>query len=571
MYESFFGLKQEPFSIAPDPRFLYLSERHREALALLSYGLARGGSFVLLTGEIGAGKTTVWRRFLDDLPSNVDVANVVNPKLGVDAMLARIFEDLQVESPAGGSPVDMIDALHGHLLLAHARGRRLLIVIDEAQALSPDVLEQLRLLTNLDWSGSKLQVMLIGQPEMRRMLERPELEPLAQRIVARYHLEALSESETAAYIAHRLHVAGMLLPVPFDGEALALIHRLSRGIPRRINVLCDRALALAHSGKTRHVGREIIGRAARQAFGEPPRPASAPPRGTTPAAQSPAAVPAWPKALSLVAGAGALFAAGGWLLPRLDDAAQRVPAVASASSRPTAAAAPAPAAATATAGSADELPAVATAPATPSAPSREVAAALRAPAVLPQDAAPALAIPSTTDEGAALRLLAGRWGFAANGADTCAALAKDNVACYRARGGVTTIRQLNRPSVLHLVDAQGRPAHAVLIGLRGDAATVAAAGARREVALPDLARAWRGEFTTLWHTPPGWRDGAPGAVDRAWLAQQLAAAGMPANGATLQERLIAFQLAQGLTPDGVVGPLTLMQLNRANGAAEPHL
>jgi general secretion pathway protein A len=182
MYTAFFGLQQEPFSIAPDPRFLYMSDKHREALQLLGYGLTRGASFVLLTGEIGAGKTTVWRRFLEELPSNYDVASVVNPKLDTNALLARVFEDLGVELPADGKSVDLIDALHGHLLLAHAQGRRTLIVIDEAQALSNEVLEQLRLLTNLDSSGRKLQVMLIGQPELRQMLQQPQLEPLAQRV-----------------------------------------------------------------------------------------------------------------------------------------------------------------------------------------------------------------------------------------------------------------------------------------------------------------------------------------------------------------------------------------------------
>ena len=177
MYTAFFGLQQEPFSIAPDPRFLYMSDKHREALQLLGYGLTRGASFVLLTGEIGAGKTTVWRRFLEELPSNYDVASVVNPKLDTDALLARVFEDLGVELPADGKSVDLIDALHGHLLLAHAQGRRTLIVIDEAQALSNEVLEQLRLLTNLDSSGRKLQVMLIAQPELRQMLQQPQLEP----------------------------------------------------------------------------------------------------------------------------------------------------------------------------------------------------------------------------------------------------------------------------------------------------------------------------------------------------------------------------------------------------------
>ena len=177
---------------------------------------------MLLTGEIGAGKTTVWRRFLEDLPSNVDVASVVNPKLDAQALIARICEDLHLESAPDEAPIDLIDALHSHLLLAHAMGRRTLIVIDEAQALSSEVLEQLRLLTNLDSSGRKLQVMLIGQPELRQMLEMPQLEPLAQRVVARYHLPALSESETAGYIAHRLAVAGLRGPSPFDGESIGL-------------------------------------------------------------------------------------------------------------------------------------------------------------------------------------------------------------------------------------------------------------------------------------------------------------------------------------------------------------
>ncbi|WP_200222432.1 ExeA family protein, partial [Rubrivivax gelatinosus] len=283
--ESFFGLAREPFSIAPDPRFLFPSEQHREALELLNYGLARGASFVLLTGEIGAGKTTVWRTFLEQLPSNVDVASVVNPRLGVDALIARVFEDLRVELPPADGPVDMIDALHGHLLLAHAQGRRTLIVIDEAQALSHEVLEQLRLLTNLDSSGRKLQVLLIGQPELREMLTRPDLEPLAQRIVVRFHLGALSETQTAAYIEHRLAVAGYEGTMPFDGESLGLVQRFSGGVPRRINVLCDRALAVAAQTGTRRIGREILERAAHDVAGPPVLPASR-------AASSPAAAPA---------------------------------------------------------------------------------------------------------------------------------------------------------------------------------------------------------------------------------------------------------------------------------------
>jgi general secretion pathway protein A len=196
MYASFFGLHDEPFSVAPDPRFMYLSDAHREALKHLELGLRGGGGFVLLTGEIGAGKTTVWRAFLEKLPPDVDIATVVNPRLRVDALLARVCEDLGVELPDGPAR-DPIDALHGHLLLTHAQGRRTLIAVDEAQALSDDVLEQLRLLTNLVTSDRKLvQVLLIGQPELLDTLERPEMEPLAQRVVSRYHLPALPGEES---------------------------------------------------------------------------------------------------------------------------------------------------------------------------------------------------------------------------------------------------------------------------------------------------------------------------------------------------------------------------------------
>ena len=536
MYEAFFGLTRAPFSIAPDPQFLYLSERHREALALLADGLARGASFVLLTGEIGAGKTTVWRHFLEDLPSDVDVANVVNPKLGVDALLRRVFEDLQVELPAGGSTVDMIDALHGHLLLAHGRGRRLLIVIDEAQALAPEVLEQLRLLTNLDWSGRMLQVLLIAQPEMRQLLERPELEPLAQRIVARYHLAALTERESAAYVAHRLQVAGMTAPQPFDGEAMAMVHRVGRGIPRRINVLCDRALTLAERAGTRRIGREIVARAATQAFGE------GGPRALPGA-------PNWPRPLAMAGAAGLAFAAGAWLLPPLGGPFGTRPAPASAptGSGPAAAAAsPTPASAPGRAPTTEEATAQA------------------------RTMGVAIALPSTTDAEVALQRLAQGWGAAPIAADFCSAAPRQGLACYRARGGMATMRQLDRPCMLHLVDAQGRTAYTLLVGLREETATVAAGGEQREVALAALAGRWHGEFTTLWRTPPGWRGEATGA-DAAGLADQLARAGFGAAAGTPAERLRAFQAAQGLTPDGVAGPLTLMRLNRVAGPEEPRL
>jgi general secretion pathway protein A len=274
MYNGFFGLAHAPFSIAPDPRYLYLSERHREALAHLSYGLSAGGGFVLLTGEIGAGKTTVCRSLLEQVPKRCNVAYIFNPKLTAVELLKSVCREFHVDAAHTEQPpttlADHIDALNEYLLRTHAVGQSNVLIIDEAQSLSADVLEQLRLLTNLETNERKLlQIILIGQPELRDLLAQPELEQLAQRVIARYHLEALSPQETVHYIAHRLVVAGASGPLPFDPPALKRIHALTRGVPRRINVLCDRALLGAYARGVRPVNRRIVTQAASEVFGEP--------------------------------------------------------------------------------------------------------------------------------------------------------------------------------------------------------------------------------------------------------------------------------------------------------------
>ncbi|MDB5750357.1 MAG: Peptidoglycan-binding domain 1, partial [Ramlibacter sp.] len=250
MYASYFGLKQEPFSIAPDPRLLFMSEQHREALAHLLYGVQGGGGFVLLTGEIGTGKTTICRSFLDQVPANVNLAYIFNPKLTVLELLDTVCHEFGVPAPQPDRAVtvkDYLDPLNGFLLQAHAAGRNNVLVIDEAQNLAPEVLEQLRLLTNLETSERKLlQIILIGQPELRTMLARPELEQLAQRVIARYHLKALAEAETAQYVRHRMEACGLQRPLPFDRAALRRVHAVAGGVPRRINLLCDRALLGAY-------------------------------------------------------------------------------------------------------------------------------------------------------------------------------------------------------------------------------------------------------------------------------------------------------------------------------------
>jgi len=264
MYKKFFGLKQEPFSIAPDPHYLFMSERHREALAHLLYGVRSGGGFVLLTGEIGAGKTTVCRCFLEQVPRRTNVAYIFNPLQTAEELLESICSEFRIPRENEPNRVltarDHVAALNEFLLRTHAVGQNNVLIIDEAQSLSAEVLEQLRLLTNLETNERKLlQIILIGQPELRDMLARPELEQLAQRVIARYHLGALTARETEQYIRHRLAVSGLARALPFDDPSMQRIHALSQGVPRRINLLCDRALLGAYAGGKAMADVGIVG------------------------------------------------------------------------------------------------------------------------------------------------------------------------------------------------------------------------------------------------------------------------------------------------------------------------
>jgi len=543
MYAPFFGLQHEPFSIAPDPRYLFMSERHREALAHLLYGLGGGGGFVLLTGEVGTGKTTVCRCFLEQMPADCNVAYIFNPKLTVAELLRSICDEFGVAHapavPGAETVKDCLDPLNAFLLQAHAAGRNNVLIIDEAQNLSADVLEQLRLLTNLETNERKLlQIVLIGQPELRTLLAQPSLEQLAQRVIARFHLDALSEAETQHYIAHRMAVAGLAGPLPFERRALRRIHAIARGVPRRINLLCDRALLGAYAGGVRTVDARTVDRAAREVFGGA-------------AAAGPAGAPRrWALAGGGVLAAAALAGAVGWAAGRAGPAAP--PAVA-----------------------------VPAAPATPVSPATPATAAADAPFDLGGALA---ALPR--DEGEAWRVLARSWGVALEGseaaADPCVqALPQQGLQCFRSsRISLGVVRQLDRPGILALYGEDGRPVQALLTGLEGPHATLAIGGQPRRVALAELARWWRGDFATLWRLPPGSAGTADAALRQAgdWFDAQLATVepALPAEAAdkpaTLRKaRLYRFQLAQGLTPDGRSGPLTFMLLNRAVGVDEPRL
>src|SRR5579863_10200772 len=269
MYLSFFGLNEKPFSITPDPRYLYLSERHAEAMAHLLYGINEAGGFVQLTGEVGTGKTTIVRSLLAQTPKNAEIALILNPRMTAPEFLLTICEEIGIGVPDYSikSLKDLVDILSHYLLRAHSAGRRVVLVVDEAQNLAPAVLEQVRLLTNLETNTQKLlQIILIGQPELRELLGRNELRQLAQRITGRYHLSPLSRDETTAYVRHRLRVAGATTD-NFSPQALNEVFRLAQGVPRVINVICDRSLLGAYSLDRHRVTAPLVRNAAAEVFG----------------------------------------------------------------------------------------------------------------------------------------------------------------------------------------------------------------------------------------------------------------------------------------------------------------
>ncbi len=577
MYVSFFGLQQAPFSIAPDPRYLFMSERHREALAHLLYGVGGGGGFVLLSGEIGAGKTTVCRCFLEQVPAGCQVAYIFNPKLTVTELLQSVCDEFGIPvpaQPAGLATVKTyIDLLNTHLLAAHAQGRQCVLVIDEAQNLSAEVLEQLRLLTNLETNERKLlQIILIGQPELRDMLAGAGLEQLAQRVIARYHLGPLTAPETAGYLAHRLAVAGRSGAVPFDTAALRRIHQRSGGVPRRINLLADRALLGAYAEGRAQVGRRIVDRAAAEVFDTGRAPQRAGRWRWRWAGVAAGGVVGGTLLVLLALRAGPWGPAGGEPVAPLLAAAQ-------ASAAGLAALRPVTVAASAASAGASAQAAVA-----PASAGTLLPADARVAAVPELDLALGLGM-FPTDEAPAWRSLAVLWGVDAatlGDADPCQAVRAHQLRCFRTSSGtLDLLRQLDRPALLQLHGPGAQVRVARLVGLGSQRAVLATDGQVVTVPVDALARVWRGGFATLWRTPAGYIDllqpGARGpTVDS--LAQRLAVVqrspppppGQALSGA-LADRLAGFQVAQSLRPDGIAGPTTFMQLNRVQGVVEPRL
>ena len=528
MYERFFGLTEKPFAITPDPRYLFLSERHAEALAHLAYGIQEAGGFVQLTGEVGTGKTMVVRSLLQQLPANCDMALILNPRITPAEFLLAICDELHVSVPEklNSSVKGLVDLLTRFLLDAHSRGRRVVVMVDEAQNLSPDVLEQVRLLTNLETATQKLlQIILVGQPELREVLGRSDLRQLAQRITGRYHLEALTRTESIAYVRHRLRVAGATTDV-FTAGALREIHRLSGGIPRIINVVCDRSLLGAFTREEHRVSGELVRKAASEVYG---RPVLAP----------------WVRWLALAGGA-----AGATLLGIVIWQAVQRPESPAAAPVATAPVEPLPAA---------EAP-KADRPPTPS---------LRSLLALSADR-------TTTD--AAFAELLSLWGatYQPGAGRPCDQVADQGLQCVAQIGTFAQLKLINRPAILSLTDAAGSEHQVVLVSLDGERAHIALGDTRDEVSLAELADQWFGEFLVVW------RPSIPLAKqlhigmrgdDVRWLREGLSLlTGAPVEAgdpdvfdADLERQVEDFQRSRRLVVDGIAGVQTQLVLESAIG------
>ena len=543
MYTSFFGLSDKPFAITPDPRYLYMSERHAEALAHLLYGINEAGGFIQLTGEVGTGKTTVVRSLLERMPGHADVAVILNPQLTPLQFVLTICEELGmfVRDEDADSIKDLVDILNKRLLEAHAKARRVVVIVDEAQNLSPETLEQVRLLTNLETPSHKLlQIILIGQPELREVLARVELRQLAQRITGRYHLDPLSKGETAAYVNHRLRVAGANGEI-FSASALREVHRLSGGIPRIINVICDRALLGAFTQESHRVGPALVRAAAGEVYGR---------RFSSPWMK-------WLAGASAVVGVGGLAAAVWLLMAQTPQSA-------------------APAIAAVQPGQTPAVETVATAAPPIAAPTPAVAQ----PASEPDMAALLRDQAGKTNTETAFGQLFALWGgtFDPARGRPCDQARQQGLECVYQQGPWGQLRTLNRPAILTLIDDAGNAHQVVVAGLDATAAQVKLPDAPQQVSIASISRFWYGDYLVLWRpqvaVPRPLTVGMQGEGVR-WLRESLnTLTGQPTDEASsdfydegLAQSVADFQRRYRLQVDGIAGVQTQIVLDTLNNAA----
>ena len=537
MYQQYFGLVEAPFSIAVNPRYLFMSARHRDALAHLLYGVGSGGGFILLTGEVGTGKTTLNRCLLEQLSPNTDIAIVLNPALSAVELLATVCDEFEIDYPGGTNSLKVLtDALHQFLLRNHQSDRRTVLMIDEAQHLGFEVLEQIRLLTNLETDEKKLlQIILTGQPELASMVARPELRQLNQRITARFDLTPLDEQETRTYIRHRLQIAGLSDGREiFSGAALRQIFRLSGGVPRVINLLCDRAMMGAYGRDQATVSPNLVAEAAKETFGAQGAPAVA------------SMTPWWRQATVR----GAVF---GLLIASLVTA---VVLWAGQTERPAGDNVVRP---TATDSTGQQV-------LTDSPTSRATATA------------PVVSGNSwILDQGEADLGLWSLWSDQTLVRDLCEQAPDAGLQCARSNADTwDAVLVNNRPAVLDIRRPDGFAGKVLLLSMSDAAARLSTGQSVCEMPLASLAMYWRGGFSYLWKSPQGWFEplveGDQGSVVAQVVADFSRLDGLPPPPLdvftpALSERVRQFQRSVELQVDGVIGVQTLQALNDALGVS----
>ncbi len=543
MYYDFFGFREPPFSIAPDPRYLYLSDRHKEALAHLMYGVQGQGGFIVITGEVGTGKTTVCRCFIENAPAHVDIALVLNPRLSARELLSSVCDELEIAHEPDASIKTLVDSINQDLLKAHAAGRHKVLIIDEAQNLSAEVLEQLRLLTNLETSEKKLlQIVLLGQPELQDILALPELRQLNQRVTARYHLDAIDRQELPAYLQYRLNVAGMRGDI-FTPGAVRRLYRESQGVPRLINLISDRALLGAYAEGDHLISATHIRKAAKEVNGGL---AMAPSRRTFGSRGS----HVWLVVTSfIIAIIGTV-----WLL---EISGSSTPALAEPKAEPS------------VAGVIERV-------------------AEPVPPMASESGQPAIAAPEpilpgfvfnqhTQSLSEAFTALFGLWGKSYERSANpiaCDYAATVGLACLERQGSRRSLEFINRPAILQLRDENGRTRQVVVERLDGELAMIATPVGSQQVPFREIEDYWYGDFRVLWRIPEFMTgDGFYGddSGQQLWigarmmeLAERLSSGEQEAarvKRMDMTEQVRWYQEKRGLTVDGIAGAMTIIQMN----------